>query len=300
MKPARIRPFVLAAATLLAVAGCSTKSNPVAPVPVPLSAVVVTPGADTIQVGQIVVFKAQAYDTLGALVGGVAFQWTTTNSTVFTVSGAGQVHGRNEGVAQLIVEAGGFSDTATVYVYPDTGWFVQPAPANGFNLNGVFALADGQHVWAVGDGGRVLYSTDAGAQWSAGTAATTFNLNAVWFTSATEGWAVGNGGTVMHTTNGGGTWSRHPGVPVSDNLYDVAFSGAATGWVVGGNGVVLRTVNGGVDWAVGRLPIGFALRSVSFAGQDGWAVGDGGTVVGTHDGGQGCTPRRPPTRCPGS
>jgi photosystem II stability/assembly factor-like uncharacterized protein len=277
-----IASSALAAALLLA--GCSTDDNPTAP-GVPLSAVVIAPATDTLQVGATATFTATAYDTLGHPVG-AGFTWASSDPAVFTVSAAGHVTAKSEGSAKLFVEAGGKRDTATVFVYPQAGWVLQPNPSGGQTLNGVFFMPDGRRGWAVGNAGRVMRTLDAGANWTFSPGGTTSNLRSVWFTSSSIGWAVGYGGTIMRSTNGGGGWTRQNQVPVADNLQDVWFANADTGWVAGNNGLVLRTVDGGSTWETHRLPVGFALRSVSFSGtQDGWAVGDGGTIAGTHDGG---------------
>jgi photosystem II stability/assembly factor-like uncharacterized protein len=270
----------------LGVAGCDSTGSSSAPVIVPLSAVVVSPDADSVRAGEQVIFTASAYDTLGVLVNGVAFTWTSEDRDVFTVSGGGRVNGVAEGAARLLVESNGVSDTALVYVYADTGWVLQPNPSNGANLNGVHFRPDGRLGWAVGDAGRVLYTSDGGASWFAGTSATSFNLYAVWFTSDNEGWAVGNASTVLRTTNGGATWTRVTSANPGENLHDVIFTSPTTGFAVGTNGTVIRTTNGGTSWIETNLPTSFALYGVAFGTpQHGWAVGAGGVIADTHDGG---------------
>ena len=278
--------LLLASSALAALllAGCSSEDNPTAPA-VPISAVVISPTTDTLQTGQSATFTAVAYDTSGAPVS-AAFHWSSSDASVFTVNTAGRVTAKSEGSAMLFVESGGRRDTATVFVYPEAGWVLEPNPSGGQRLNGVFFMPDGRRGWAVGDLGRVMNTLDAGSNWTFAPGNTTFNLQSVWFTSNAVGWAVGNGGTLMKSTNGGGAWTRQNLIGVSDNLHDVWFANPDTGWVVGNNGLVLRTVNGGVSWETRRLPVGFALRSVSFSGsQNGWVVGDNGTIAGTHDGG---------------
>lgn len=277
---ARAARFVSVLLALVALAGCG-KSTTIAPVLPPLKRVVVSPTTDTLQVGNSGQFAATAYDSTDRAVSGVPFTWTSGNPAVFTVTGSGRAQGVSEGTAMLFVEAGGRSDSATVAVYPDTGWFTQTSNTVA-SLNGVFFQPDGRHGWAVGDGGTVLTTADAGVTWTP-RIAVAFNLNAVWFTSPLEGWVVGGNGTVLSTTDGGANWNPVSGVGASENLLDVWFATPDTGWVVGANGVVLRTFDRGVSWA--RLqPTGSTLNGVSFAGtRDGWAVGDGGVILGTHD-----------------
>jgi len=58
--------------------------------------------------------------------------------------------------------------------------------------------------FAVGAGGRILHSTDAGITWTDQTSGTSANLNDVSFASdALRGIAVGDSGTILWTANGG-------------------------------------------------------------------------------------------------
>jgi photosystem II stability/assembly factor-like uncharacterized protein len=58
--------------------------------------------------------------------------------------------------------------------------------------------------FAVGWGGRILHSTDAGITWTDQTSGTSANLNDVSFASdALRGISVGDGGTILWTANGG-------------------------------------------------------------------------------------------------
>ncbi|MCA9755825.1 MAG: T9SS type A sorting domain-containing protein [Candidatus Eisenbacteria bacterium] len=60
-------------------------------------------------------------------------------------------------------------------------------------------------IYAVGDGGTILKSTNAGATWNTQQTGTTEDLNATFFyLDDTRGWAVGNGGTILRTNDGGG------------------------------------------------------------------------------------------------
>jgi photosystem II stability/assembly factor-like uncharacterized protein len=268
----------------LAWIGCGSES-PTAPPSVPLSRVVLSPVVDTLQVGVSAQFTATAYDTLGNQVAGVGFQWSSGNTQIFTVTGGGKATGVGEGTAPLFVQAGGQRDTSWVTVFPDTGWVRQTSGTTS-ELNAVFFQPDGRSGVAVGAGGTVVRTTDAGATWTRPLSGTAFTLNGLWFSTASEGWAVGSGGTVLHTSNGGQSWVRLLNVGVGDVLYDVQFATPDTGWVVGGSGLVLRTFDGGASWQSTRLPTAFALNVVAFSGtQDGWVVGVGGVIGGTHDGG---------------
>jgi photosystem II stability/assembly factor-like uncharacterized protein len=266
---------------LVLLAGCGKAKNPVAPILIPpLSSVTLSVPADTLVVDQTRQFTATAVDTAGAPYTG-SLNWTSSDAGVFTVTGAGLVSAAGEGAALLIVSGGGQADTARVLVYPvATGWVVQTSNASE-DLYDVFFDGAGRLGWAVGDGGVVLSTTDAGATWTR-RVPTTFTLRGVWFTSAQEGWAVGESGTVLHTLNGGSTWTRITSTDQRD-LMDVYFATRDTGWVVGTSGLIMATNDRGLTWRKTN-PTGVTLNSVMFAGtKDGWAVGEGGIIVGTHD-----------------
>jgi photosystem II stability/assembly factor-like uncharacterized protein len=273
------------AVILFQLAGCSSKRLPFTPSP-PLSSLIVSPGSDTVQVGQSAQFTFTALDTSGVVVG-VSVSWSTSDPGIFTVSTSGQVLGVGEGVGLLIARASGLADTAFVSVFPDTGWFVQASNANGADLFGVNFRPDGRRGWAVGEAGTIVRTVNAGATWVRQTSNTGFALNAVWFTSDVDGWAVGAGGTVLMTDDAGTTWTRlsNTVVNTAENLKDVCFATPDTGWVVGTNGVILRTFDHGDSWQ--KLnPTASTLESVSFAGtRDGWAVGSSpsSVILGTHD-----------------
>lgn len=282
-----MRPERAVLALLLACAlapGCAKSTQPhLSP---PVKSVELLPAADTLQIGQVHGFTTVVLDTNNVPVT-VPINWTTSNVLIASVNIAGQVRGQSEGTASIVAEAGGKSDTALVAVFPDTGWIAQTSNAIE-NLQGVFFQPDGRTGWAVGAGGLLLSTSDAGENWGR-QLLSTFQLNAVWFWDADHGCIVGNGGTVLISSrrfDGSLAWVRPDTVFSSENLYDVTFanSDSLVGWAVGQGGVVLRTTNAGRTWTKQFIPGAQALRSVSFAGSlDGWGVGDAGVIVGTHD-----------------
>src|SRR5262249_30859420 len=189
--------LIALAALTAAIGGCDCSNNPVSPVmPLPpLSAVVLTPPADSVFIGDRFTFIAAAYDTLGVLVPGASFNWESTVPAVFTVSTTGMITGVSEGTAKLIASAGGLSDTSLVTVFPGFGWFVQSS-ASSANLNGVYFLSDGRTGWAVGNGGTIRKTVDAGTTWTQQVSNTGFNLRSVQFPTGQLGCACGGNGIV--------------------------------------------------------------------------------------------------------
>ena len=278
------RPLLLLLALASLAAGCSKSAKTVV-VP-PLSKVDLTPATDTLQIGQVHVLTGTAYDLSSAVVS-VPFDWTSTDPAVATVSTTGRVTGQSEGATLIIAAAGGLSDSTLVAVYPDTGWIAQTSNASE-NLYGVHFRPDGHNGWAVGSGGLILSTTDAGVTWSR-QAPSFFTLNAVWFWSDDDGCVAGNAGTILKSKrllDGTLSWTRADSVFAGENLYDVTFanSDSLVGWAVGQNGIILRSINGGNRWEKQFIPGGQTLRGVSFSStKDGWAVGDNGVIAGTHD-----------------
>ena len=262
--------------------GTSTVAPPVLP---PLSSVQITPPFDTLVVGGQRQFTAAAFDTDSVAVAGAAIAWITTDPAVATVSSSGMVTGVGEGVTQLIAGAGGLSDTSTVVVFFQPGWYAQPSSTTN-SLWGVFFLKNGREGWAVGDAGTIVHTTDAGASWGTQVSSTSFSLRAVWFTSDRDGYAAGYGGTVMRTTNAGQSWSRITTLAASENFNDICFADSSRGWAVGANGVIASTDDGGATWTK-SFPTANELQGVSFSDTaNGWAVGQGGVIVGTRNGGR--------------
>ena len=265
--------------------GCNCGTAPVLAPPLPpLSSVTVAPPLDTLVVGQQRLWTAVARDTNDVVVANATFAWSSSDPGVFTVNQGGRVTAVGEGVASLYAAAGGLTDTATVVVFFQPGWYTQ-ASNTGNDLNGVFFLPNGRDGWAVGDAGTIVHTDDAGASWGNQASSTSFNLNDVWFTTDVTGFAVGNAGTIMRTRNAGASWTRLT-VPATENLMGVCFADSSHGWVVGSNGIALRTENGGTSWTK-TYPTAFQLNSVSFSDTThGWAVGEGGVIAGSHDGGR--------------
>ena len=104
--------------------------------------------------------------------------------------------------------------------------------------------ADGSIVWAVGSGGSIEYTSDAGATWAVQTSGTSANLNGVSAADADHAWAVGEGGTIVHTSDAGATWAVQSSGTSAD-LNGVSAADADHAWAVGARGTILHTENGG-------------------------------------------------------
>ncbi len=143
----------------------------------------------------------------------------------------------------------------------------------------------GERLVTVGQRGHILYSDDAGNQWTQASVPLSSDLSAVFFPSATQGWAVGNDGVVLHSSDAGATWRKQlDGRQIGDllikhytalataepaneqwpllvaegqrlaaegadkPLLDVWFANDNLGYVVGVFNLILRTEDAGQTW----------------------------------------------------
>ena len=146
-----------------------------------------------------------------------------------------------------------------------------------------FVTAD--EGWAVGAGGVIRHTANAGTTWSGQTSGVTQNLRAVVFADADNGWIVGDGGVVLRTANGGAKWTRQPSGTTSA-LYALCMLDTQQGWAVGGAGTIIHTVNGGATWTKLTSGTTQTLNAVGFGdGTHGWVGGNRGVQLRTTNAG---------------
>ncbi len=126
----------------------------------------------------------------------------------------------------------------------------EPVASGTTNLLRGVALLDSGVGYAVGDGGTILKSTDAGATWSALASGTNSTLYDVHFFDDATGVAVGDGGLILRTTDGGASWASVTS-GVRDPLRAVSFSGA-NGICSGGSLDILYSSDSGATWTVAQ------------------------------------------------
>lgn len=136
----------------------------------------------------------------------------------------------------------------------------------------------------MGENGTLRKTANGGASWQAVNARTSASLQAVRFTSSTNGYVVGNNGTALRTQDGGTTWTQMQ-VNTSVALRDVYFKTPMVGYIVGDVGTILHTRNGGDSWeeqASNTFESLYAITSVPQTSRI-WTVGSSGLVL-TNDG----------------
>lgn len=107
-----------------------------------------------------------------------------------------------------------------------------------------------ERVFAVGERGHVLYSTDQGPTWTQVQVPGSATLTAVYFADEKNGWAVGHAGMILRTTDGGDHWElTHFEPDNAQPLLDVWFADELHGLAVGAYGVIYTTDDGGSVWS---------------------------------------------------
>ncbi|MHB1843831.1 MAG: WD40/YVTN/BNR-like repeat-containing protein [Deltaproteobacteria bacterium] len=144
-------------------------------------------------------------------------------------------------------------------------------------------------AFAVGTGGGVAVSHDAGQSWSwlsDQASFTVVDLSAVYFIDGQVGYAAGAQGSILATRNGGQTWAGET-TPAFGTLRALWFATPDVGAAVGDNGAIVLTRNG-MAWAAANVPPGLpTLRGISgLAAGKIYAVGDRGTSLVSLDQGQ--------------
>jgi photosystem II stability/assembly factor-like uncharacterized protein len=148
---------------------------------------------------------------------------------------------------------------------------------------------------AVGEGGTIVRSADAGQTWTAVVErepAHALRLAAVDFNGAQVGIAVGQGGLIRRTSDGGVHWVtvRLPGA-ISGNyndrytgLYSVAFADDHTVVASDGSSVLLHSDDAGLTWA--SSDVGIKIGQMAFRHGLGVAMADGGMARSINGGAQ--------------
>jgi photosystem II stability/assembly factor-like uncharacterized protein len=178
---------------------------------------------------------------------------------------------------------------------------------------------------AVGEGGTMYRSTDAGATWLPATSGTTRGLNDILWSGSEEVFVSGDNGMLLHSTNAGASWTgeqlgttaslngistdglttvlvgeygaiaRRSGtgawsfVNTGDHLCVnwLTMTDASSGFAVGQSGLILRTTDGGSTWVEQANGVsGSSFYGADVAGFDNaWVAGDLGVLLCTTNGG---------------
>jgi len=154
-------------------------------------------------------------------------------------------------------------------------------------LNCIVGTSDGKRLWAVGNAGIIVQSSD-GDHWIPAASGTRENLKSIFV--ANDGkhlWAVGDHGTIVRSADGD-HWNA---VATSGTKeYLTSISGTSNGehlWAAGFNGTIVQSVDGDHWNPVAASGTTSATLLSIFATSNGehlWAVGINGTMVRSVDG----------------
>jgi photosystem II stability/assembly factor-like uncharacterized protein len=150
------------------------------------------------------------------------------------------------------------------------------------------AMPTDKVIWAAGNNGKIIRSSDDGVKWVAQSGPSIENLQGLAAWDADKAVAVGGGGVVMSTGDGGKTWKEIP-VPkseVANKLLNVRAAEGGVAWAVGEMGAVLKTSDFGQTWDRALPEKDQAWNDISFVGEHGVMVGEFGHVMITNDGGK--------------
>jgi photosystem II stability/assembly factor-like uncharacterized protein len=298
----RARLLSAAGAMTLVLAACggggSSETTPPAPVPpTALPSVLSVDGPATHQsVGSNIEFSSN-----GAA--GLKYQWTFgdgTTSTVahpshaYTTPGVYMVHVVVTNEAGSSAQADFVVRVANTAIVQDrlctgtdgSGWCWQRPLPQGNSITD-YAYAGDKNMWAVGDVGTILASSDGGATWTAQRSGTDLPMTSVRFADSKVGWATATNGTILRTIDGGAHWTLlSSGRPDASTLVAAIDSNTAA---VGSNygQATYLTRDGGVHWDAINVP-GGAQRVSIVSATDIWAVAytwTGPSLVHSTDGG---------------
>lgn len=82
----------------------------------PVASVRITPTSTSVAAGTKVSLTAEASDAAGNLISGVSFAWSSSNPSIASVDGAGEVNAKREGTVTITATTAGITGSATVTV----------------------------------------------------------------------------------------------------------------------------------------------------------------------------------------
>ena len=194
-----------------------------------------------------------------------------------------ELHGTDAAHLWAVGNSSGAFGFGIIRFFNGQSWQTQ-LPQATRRLNAVVA-ASASAVWAAGDSGLILATSNGGQTWLPQTTPNVQHLYDIGAASASVLWAVGANGTILKTSNGGQVWSQQTS-GTTQTLASVAPLPNQEAWAVGSNGTILHTRDGGAAWLPEMSGINSFLSDVIvLSSLEAWAVGEGGRVLRTTNGG---------------
>ncbi|UCE18064.1 MAG: hypothetical protein JSV84_14565 [Gemmatimonadota bacterium] len=161
-------------------------------------------------------------------------------------------------------------------------WYIEAQVPIGGPLFDI-QFADRNRGWAVGTGGAILHTSNAGETWTQQISGIDEDLNQIQAVNHAVAWASGNFDNLLVTENGGEDWNIVQLDP--DYTYgSITFQNLQQGWVVGrsktdGSVVIFSTRDGGNSWESTPMAVKEGFQATNFVSlYEGWSVGEKGTV----------------------
>ena len=152
---------------------------------------------------------------------------------------------------------------------PFFGQWVQQVSGTNQNLNDIFCVTE-DLVFAVGDNGTILKTTDGGLNWVQKTSGTIANVKKVQFTNVNVGICALDNGTIIKTVNGGDNWNP---IATSD-VRDISIVSDMVFYFINTSTELYKTINGGQSFQLINAP---QLTNIQFISEMiGFASGLGG------------------------
>lgn len=220
------------------------------------------------------------------------FGYVTTNSgVIYRTSNAGQLWAKREISTPNDIKGIHIFLASFPYVVGANGTIARSSGSSGdswevFGPNNTQTTADIndisaydlQTAFAVGDGGKILWSNN-GSTWESIPSSTTENLNFTTRINGTSSYAVGDSGTALKSTDLGRTW-RLIDTGVSENLHGVDFFGDNFAIAVGDGGLAIVSNDGGESWTKLETRTSQDLLTVfAVSPNDAIAAGKNGTII---------------------
>ncbi len=245
-----------------------------------VATIAITASASSVPIGGTLQVTAVARDAAGTVVSNSGLTWTSSATSVASVSTTGLVTGLAAGTTSITARAGSVTSNAlSLTVTPPTtvlSWSPQQVvPSTYWKGTGTvwdFYSPGGTTVYAVTSSGYV--GRWDGASWSnidraAGP------LWSIGGSGASDIYAVGDDGLIRRYN--GATWSTMTS-PTTNFLGDVWLSSAQNGFAVGGSGTIVRLVAG--TWSTMSSGVSGNLWAVhGTSATNVFAVGSGGVIL---------------------
>lgn len=169
-------------------------------------------------------------------------------------------------------------------------WEVIKTPVD-VDLRRVFYL-DCLNLWAAGDSGTIIYSSDKGDTWQLQSSNLEQRIEDIFFLNESLGWGltwrsdgINFQSQILRTTDGGTNWSSANYRHINILLNAIFFTDSVSGWICGEPFDFAYSTDGGTEWYPANIDTGsfgyFPVQNIKFSTpQYGFAVGGAHDAVG--------------------